>query len=79
MSDLRKHEKDERQKLQEISDRMNILHCEMGGRDKRPERVALLKCMAILRKCIDNETQRVLTAGRLVQIGARHKQMHNLG
>ena len=62
MSNPRKHEKDERQKLQKISDQMNTLHCEMGGRYERPERVALVKCMAILRKCIDDETQRVLAA-----------------
>ena len=29
---------------------MNRLHAQMGGRDGRPERVALLKCMAILDK-----------------------------
>jgi hypothetical protein len=45
---LRRHEKDESRKLQAIVEQMNALHSEMGGRDKRPERIALSKCMKIL-------------------------------
>lgn len=47
---VRTHEKDETQKLQKIVDSMNELHAKMGGRDLRPERVALEKCMSILTK-----------------------------
>jgi hypothetical protein len=32
---------------------MNRLHARMGGRDRRPERLALMKCMKILRKEIE--------------------------
>jgi hypothetical protein len=45
---LRRYEKDESRKLQAIVEQMNALHSEMGGRDKRPERIALSKCMKIL-------------------------------
>lgn len=47
---VRKHEKDESKRLQDIVDKMNKLHSDMGGRDNRPERVALEKCMSILAK-----------------------------
>lgn len=49
-NNLRQYEKDESQKLQRLVEDMNRLHAQMGGRDGRPERVALLKCMAILDK-----------------------------
>ncbi len=52
---LRQYEKDERQNLREISERMNILYSRMGGRDSRPERKALLKCMRILQAEIDRQ------------------------
>lgn len=47
-NNLRQYEKAESQKLQRLVEDMNRLHALMGGRDDRPERVALLKCMAIL-------------------------------
>ena len=51
---LRRHEKDETPALRDLSDQMNRLHAEMGGRDSRPERKALLKCMRILQKAIED-------------------------
>lgn len=50
-----KYEKDERLALMKIEQGMNVLHAEMGGRDNRPERVALVQCMAILRKEIERD------------------------
>ena len=55
MSNLRQFEKDERQDLQKIFNQMNTLHAQMGGRDSRPERKALLRAMRILRKEIDRK------------------------
>lgn len=49
-NNLRQYEKDESQKLQRLVEDMNRLHALMGGRADRPERAALLKCMAILDK-----------------------------
>lgn len=57
MNNLRQYEKDERQNLRKIVEQMNLLHSRMGGRDKRPERVALVKCMTILQKEIDRPTK----------------------
>lgn len=50
MNNLRQYEKDERNNLRKIVDQMNHLHATMGGRDSRPERIALLKAMRILQK-----------------------------
>lgn len=55
MSMLKKFETCQRQVLIGLVERMNKAHAEMGGRDNRPERKALLKCMAILQKEIDRE------------------------
>lgn len=48
MANLRQYERDETPKLRNLLAQMNQLHANMGGRDSRPERVALLKCMRIL-------------------------------
>lgn len=53
MSKLKQHEKDESLNLLKIVEDMNRLHANMGGRDSRPERKALLKCMTILHKEIE--------------------------
>lgn len=45
---LRQYERDETPNLLKLVEDMNRLHANMGGRDRRPERVALLKCMKIL-------------------------------
>ena len=50
MNNLRQYEKDESMNLMKIIESMNLLHATMGGRDSRPERKALLKCMQILQK-----------------------------
>lgn len=52
---LRKYERDERLHLRAIVSAMNTLHANMGGRDSRPERKALVKAMCILQKEIDRE------------------------
>ncbi len=57
MSNLKKYEKDESRNLLKIKEQMNDLHARMGGRDKRPERKALMKCMEILDKEIKRSTQ----------------------
>ena len=57
MSNLKQYEKDESQNLLKIKEQMNDLHARMGGRDKRPERVALMQCMEILDKEIQRSTQ----------------------
>lgn len=48
-----KYEKDETPALQALTLQMNNLYCTMGGRDARPERVALRQCMRILQETID--------------------------
>lgn len=53
MNTLKQYEKDESLNLLKIAEDMNRLHANMGGRDSRPERKALLKCMAILHKEIE--------------------------
>lgn len=53
MPNYQQYETDERGNLLRIIDDMNRLYSDMGGRDKRPERVALLKCMRILRTEIE--------------------------
>lgn len=50
---LRRYEKDESQALLGLAEQMNSLHAEMGGRDSRPERKALVKCIRILQKAIE--------------------------
>lgn len=61
MNTLRKYEKDERNNLRKIIDQMNRVHATMGGRDERPERLALLKCMQILQAEIDRANREELT------------------
>ena len=53
MTNYRKYEKDERANLLRIVNDMDRLYSDMGGRDKRLERVALLKCIRVLRKEIE--------------------------
>ena len=53
MNYLRQYEKDVSQELTLLVERMNLLHAEMGGRDERPERVALEECMKILSAEVD--------------------------
>ncbi len=53
MPNYRQHERDEGDNLRDLVERMNRLHAEMGGRDRRPERLALLRCIRILRKTIE--------------------------
>jgi hypothetical protein len=60
MRGLRQYEKDERNNLRRLVNMMNDLHSVMGGRDKRPERKALVKCMNVLDKCINEMTQRYI-------------------
>jgi hypothetical protein len=50
MNNLRQYEKDERQNLQRIVEQINNLHANMGGRDSRPERKALMRAMVVLQK-----------------------------
>jgi len=63
MARYEKYEKCERLALLKLSEQMNDLHAKMGGRDSRPERVALIKCMNILRK----ETERSASAMFIAQ------------
>lgn len=60
MRGLRQYEKDERRALMNIHSDMNLLHSQMGGRDRRPERIALLKCMRILIAEIERKTAEVV-------------------
>ena len=53
MNLLKQYEKDESQNLRRIIDEMNRVHAEMGGRDSRPERVALMRAMRLLRGAIE--------------------------
>jgi hypothetical protein len=53
MNNLKQYEKDERDNLRKIVEQMNNLHARMGGRDDRPERVALLEAMRVLQEEID--------------------------
>lgn len=53
MANLRQYEKDESFAIQDLVEQMNLLHARMGGRDRRPERLALLRCMKILHKELD--------------------------
>ena len=56
-NNLRKYEQDETQRMREILNQMNTIHARMGGRDDRPERVALMQCMDILGKEIERSTE----------------------
>ena len=51
---LLRYEKDETPALCDLADEMNRLHAQMGGRDSRPEREALLKCMRLIEKAIED-------------------------
>jgi hypothetical protein len=53
MPNCRQYEKDESHRLRKLVDQMNKDHAEMGGRDSRPERKALVRCMQILQTVID--------------------------
>lgn len=55
MNNLRQYEKSVRLELLDLTNRMNNLHANMGGRDGRPERKALVKAMRILQKEINRE------------------------
>jgi hypothetical protein len=63
-NNLRQHEQDETQNLRKILDDMNILHAKMGGRDSRPERVALMRCMEILDEEINRSTMEWINKGK---------------
>ena len=54
MRGLKQYEKDEHLNISKLRDDLYHLHDTMGGRDNRPERVALRKSAAIL----DREIQR---------------------
>ena len=51
---LRRYEKDETPALRDLADEMNRLHAQMGGRDSRPERKALVKCTRLIEKAIED-------------------------
>lgn len=51
---LRRYEKDETPALRDLADEMNRLHAQMGGRDTRPEREALVKCTRLIEKAIED-------------------------
>jgi len=55
MNNFKQYEKDERYNLRLIANKMNLLHAKMGGRDNRPERIALLLAMEVLQKEIDRK------------------------
>lgn len=58
MNNIRQYEKDERQRLLKIVEDMNLLHANMGGRDSRPERETLMRCMKIITREIERDPQR---------------------
>lgn len=60
MSKLRQYEKDERQALNQLIQYMNMIHANMGGRDSRPERKALVKCMNILQRENDRKEAEII-------------------
>lgn len=49
----RRNETCQRLALLKLRRDMNLMHANMGGRTNRPERVALVKCMAVLTKHLD--------------------------
>jgi hypothetical protein len=56
MERYQKYEKCERKALLKLHEQMNYLHADMGGRDRRPERIALIKCMDIITQELDRKT-----------------------
>ena len=65
---LKQYEKDERANLRKIINDMNRLHAEMGGRDKRPERVALFKAMLVLEREIQRANYEEVYAAHKARI-----------
>lgn len=57
MKGFQQYEKDERHNMLQLLDIMNKLHANMGGRDTRPERVALSECMRIITKELERSAQ----------------------
>jgi len=53
MPNYRQYETCQRKALLALLDQMNTLHATMGGRDRRPERLALSRCMRVLQKELD--------------------------
>jgi hypothetical protein len=60
MRGLKQYETCQRKNLLKLREQINRLHADMGGRDSRPERVALSKCMDILTKELDRPREQVL-------------------
>lgn len=60
MPNYRQYERDETHRLHLLVEQMNRDHAQMGGRDRRPERLALLRCMRILQTVIDAQNARYL-------------------
>lgn len=56
----KQYETCQRKNLLKLREQINLLHADMGGRDRRPERVALSKCMDILTKELDRPREQVL-------------------
>lgn len=54
---MKKYEKCERIGILKLREEMNDLHALMGGRDNRPERVALSKCIDILTKELERSAR----------------------
>ena len=48
MPNFKQYETCQRRELLSLHTQINTLHANMGGRDSRPERIALVKCMAVL-------------------------------
>ena len=62
MRGLKQYEKDEHLNILKITQDMYRLHGTMGGRDNRPERVALRRCAAILEKEIQRSIKEMCNA-----------------
>ena len=62
MDKYQQYEQDERANILRIIESMNQLHAKMGGRDNRPERKALLKCMHILTKENERATSEIVNS-----------------
>lgn len=63
MNNLKQYETDQRPKFIKLIAQMNEMHAKMGGRDNRPERIALEKCMAILQAEADRSLKEWLDSG----------------
>ena len=61
MKCYRQYETSQRKELLALMDQMNRLHAEMGGRDRRPERLALVRCMNVLRKELDRSAAAIVS------------------